>query len=396
MKNSSVFDLFKVRGSFGIIGNDRIVANAFRSLLNGEGAYVFNNEIFFGAAVGRLSNPSIKWEEQYSYNAGLDLNAFGDKLQFSMDLFLRETRDLLVTAPVSGILGSAAPGSSPPLVNAGTIRNQGIEFQIGYFAELAPNNSMNFNLNFTALKNEVVTVNNGLGFIQGGAFGVGQSPPARMEVGLPIGYFYGYKTDGVFQSQSELDAHAVQQDATIGDLKFMDLNGDGRITEDDRTNIGDPIPDYLIGFSYNWNISNFDFGITTYGSIGNDIVRNYERNQPFTNKSAYTLDRWTESNSTNSDPKQTVGANSNFLFSDYFVEDGSYLRIQNVQLGYTFAKGRLIKDLRLYVSVNNPYTFTRYRGFDPTASNGAPIGAGIDYGFYPVPTTYMLGFNAKF
>lgn len=396
LDNADWIDLLKLRASFGIIGNDRIDANAFRSLLNGEGAYVFNNEIIFGSSVGRLSNPEIKWEEQYSYNVGIDLSMLRERLTFGLEFFLRETRDLLVTAPVSGILGPGAPGSSAPLINAGTIQNRGIEFQAGYLWELGKEHQLNFNFNVTALQNDVLSVNNGVGFIQGGAFGVGQSPPSRMEVGFPIGYFYGYKTEGVFQSAAELESHATQQDAGIGDLKFVDIDGDGAITEDDRTYLGDPIPDFLAGGSIQYKYRGFDLGVTVYGTFGNEVVRNYERVQPLTNKSAYSLDRWTGPNSTNEDPRQTIGATSNYLFSDYYVEDGSYLRIQNAQLGYNFSNVKWAKNLRVYVSVNNLFTFTRYRGYDPTASAGSPIGAGIDYGFYPVPRTYMLGFNAKF
>ncbi len=253
----------------------------------------------------------------------------------------------------------------------------------------------------TFLENEVLSVNNGVGFIPGGAFGVGLSPdPARMEDGKPLGYFYGYQTDGVFQTQTEVDNYADQPNAAPGDLRFVDTNNDGVITEEDRTMIGNPIPDATFGFNVSMNFKRFDFSAYTFGSIGNDIVRNYERAIPSVNRLNYVLNRWTGPGSTNSYPRVTDGATSNILFSDFYVEDGSFARIQNVQLGYTIDPAVMqsvgLDDLRLYLSVNNLYTFTKYRGYDPGASSGAPIGGGFDQGFYPVPRTYLLGINLKF
>ncbi len=265
----------------------------------------------------------------------------------------------------------------------------------------------------TFLKNKVTEVNNGTGFIEGGAFGVGQPAPSRMEVGRPMGYFYGYKTDGIFQSQAEVDAHpsqlALGANAAPGDIRYVDLNGDGVIDTKDKTNIGDPIPDATMGFNLQLNYKALDFAVFTFASIGNDMVRNYERTLSDANRINYVLDRWTGPGTSNSTPRVTTGATSNNVFSDYFVEDASYLRIQNVQLGYTLnseiSKRAGVSKLRLYAGVNNLYTFTKYKGFDPGASFGptnrdntsqSPIGAGIDYGFYPIPRTYLMGLNINF
>jgi len=237
-------------------------------------------------------------------------------------------------------------------------------------------------------------------FLQGGAFGIGQLPPSRFEVGFPIGYFFGLETDGIFQNPAEVSAHATQANAAPGDLRFVDQNGDGQIDSDDRTNIGNPIPDATMGLNLSINYKNWDFGAYAFASLGNEIVRNYERVQPFTNQSIFVLDRFTLSDSSNSVPRVTNGATSNNLFSDFFVEDGSFVRIQNAQIGYTFPR-KWVDSLgadkfRLYISSNNVFTFTKYRGFDPSASSGSPIGAGIDTGFYPVPRTFLLGVNFKF
>ncbi len=400
LTDSSWLDFLKLRVSYGIIGNDRIPDFRFVSLLEGEGTYVIDNELVFGEAIKALSNPEIKWEKQKTFDLGLDTRFWKNKIDVTFDYFKKRTEDLLVVSPVSGILGASAPGSEPPVVNAGIVENEGYEFRISYSDKLSENFKFNVSYNFTTLQNEVVFVDSENGFIPGGSFGVGQDSPARMEVGKPIGYFYGLQTDGIFQNQAEVDAHATQANAAPGDLRYVDSNGDGQIDSEDRTDIGNPIPDVIMGFNIGFNYKNFDVTSYAFASLGNDIVRNYERNQPLVNNRNGFLDRWTGEGTTNSFPRVTTGANSNTLFSSFYVEDGSYLRIQNVQFGYTFGDADMesigIDKLRIYASVNNLYTFTEYNGYDPSASSGDPIGGGIDQGFYPVPRTYLLGVNLKF
>lgn len=398
LENNETLNFLKLRVSYGIVGNDRIPDFRYVSLLNGEGTYVFDDELNFGVAEGALANPEIKWEKQKTFDVGLDFRLLKSKINITADYFEKRTEDLLLTPQVSGILGVYAPGSSAPIVNAGTVDNKGFEFQIGYDDEISDDFKFNINYNFTTLKNKVIYVASENGFVAGGSFGVGQDPPSRMEVGYPIGYFYGLKMDGIFQNQSEVDAHATQTNAAPGDIRFVDINEDGEINSDDRTNLGNPIPDITMGLNLGFNYKKFDFTSYVFASLGNEIVRNYERNQNLTNRSVYFLDRWTGEGSTNEHPRVTTGATSNTLFSDYFVEDGSYVRIQNVQLGYTLPENIIegVDKFRIYASVNNVYTFTKYKGYDPSASSGAPIGGGIDQGFYPVPRTYMLGLNIKF
>lgn len=400
LADSKTVSFLKLRGSYGIVGNDRIEANAYRSVLSGEGTYVFSNNLVFGKAVGILSNPEIKWEEQKTLDIGIDVKLFNNKIDITADYFKKRTEDLLVQPPVSGILGAAAPGSQAPFVNAGTVENEGLEFAIGYNYDKGGDFSFGVNYNITLLENKVVSVNNGIGYIAGGDFGVGQEPPSRMEDGKPLGYFYGLQTDGVFQNQTEIDDHATQANAAPGDLKFVDVNDDGVIDADDRTDIGSPIPDATMGLNISMDYKQWDFGAYAFASIGNDIVRNYERNQILVNKSVYTLNRWTGEGSTNVYPRVTTGATSNTNFSSYYVEDGSFIRLQNVQIGYTLTPNVIdklgIDKLRFYISANNLFTLTEYKGYDPSASSGDPIGAGIDNGFYPVPRTYLLGLNLKF
>lgn len=398
-------NFMKLRASYGTLGNDQIPNNGYISLLSGEATYVFDGALVNGTAAGQVPNPNVKWEEAKKFDVGLDLKLFNNKVSVVTDYFIDTRADLLIpNIPVSGILGTGAPGASSPTVNAGTVRNSGVEFSIDYKDQFSENFSMSVGYNVTFLKNEVLEVNNGTGFIEGGAFGVGQPAPSRMAVGESIGYFYGYKTDGVFQNQAEIDAHpsqvALGANAAPGDIRYVDVNGDGVLNTNDRTNIGDPIPDATMGFNLQMNYKNLDFAVYTFASVGNDMVRNYERTLSDANRLDYVLDRWTGEGTTSTTPRVTTGATANNVFSDYFVEDASYLRIQNIQLGYTLnpkiSEKSGITKLRIYTGVNNLYTFTKYMGYDPGASNGAPIGGGIDYGFYPIPRTYMLGLNINF
>ncbi len=399
LEDADFLSFLKLRGSYGIIGNDRIPGYGFTSLLNGEGTYVFDNELVFGKAIGALANPEIRWEKQKTLDIGLDARLFDSRVDITMDYFERKTEDLLVAPQVSGILGAGAPGAAPPIVNAGIVENRGFEFSIGYNQNINDNFKFNINYNMTALENEVLFVDSDNGFLTGGVFGIGQEPPSRMEAGKPLGYFYGLETNGLFQTSEDV-ATSAQPGAAPGDIRFVDQNGDGMIDTEDRVDIGNPIPDFTMGLNFGFTYKSFDFNAYAFASLGNDIVRNYERNQLNTNRTNSYLGRWTGAGSTDSFPRVSIGANTNNLFSDFYVEDGSYLRLQNVQLGYTLDSGLLnntgIDKFRVYASVNNAFTLTEYQGFDPSASNGAPIGGGIDQGFYPVPRVYMLGINLKF
>jgi len=405
-------NFFKIRASYGILGNDRIADFGFVSLLDGEGTYVFDDAIISGAALGPVANPEIRWEKQRTFDIGVDLKFLDNKFDVTADYFKKTTEDLLVVPQVSGILGVGAPGAGPPVVNGGEVENKGFEFAIGYTNQITDDFRLSVRYNVTTISNEVLSVNTEGGFIPGGSFGVGQDPPSRMEAGFPIGYFRGFKTDGVFQTQAEIDAlnanaaaisgdddAQYQTNAQPGDLRFTDVNNDGVIDEDDKTYLGDPIPDATMGLNLSIDYKNFDFSAYVFASIGNEIVRNYERNQPLTNRSVAFLDRWTGPGTSNTNPRVTTGATQNALFSDFFVEDGSFVRLQNVQIGYSFdefLENSKLSKLRVYISASNLFTLTKYRGYDPTASTGDPIGGGIDQGFYPSPRTYLLGLNLKF
>lgn len=405
LQDSSSISFLKIRGSYGVLGNDEAGdAQFYRSLLDGQATYIFDGALVNGTALGRIPNPASGWEESEKINFGVDLRMFNNKLDITADLFREDRKNLLVAdIPVSGILGGGAPGAGAPTVNAGTTRNEGLEFAVSYADNAGDDFNFNISYNATFLHNEVVGVN-GTDFVPGGNFGVGQPQPARFQAGFPIGYFFGYKTDGLFQSQEEVDAHpsqaALGASAAPGDIRYVDINGDGVINTDDRTNIGNAIPNAIMGINLSFDYKQFDFVSYTFASLGNKMVRNYERNQPNVNRHAYSMDRWTGPGTSNEVPRVTTGATSNMVFSDYYVEDASYARIQTVQLGYTLPEEYLagvgVSRLRVYASVNNLYTFTKYRGFDPAASSGDAIGGGIDYGFYPIPRIYMAGLNLNF
>jgi TonB-linked SusC/RagA family outer membrane protein len=319
LSSSQNLSFLKLRGSYGIIGNDRIGDFGFESLVNGEGAYVIGNELVIGTAVGKLSNPEVKWEEQKTLDIGLDAKFFGNKLDVTVDYFNRRTEDLLLTPQVSGILGGAAPGSGAPTVNAGTVENKGIELSVSYRKTVSENFKYSISANATTLKNEVLFVSDENGFIAGGSFGIGQEAPSRMEAGFPIGYFRGYQTDGIFQNQGEVDGAATLDGAQAGDIRFVDINGDGVIDDLDKTDLGNPIPEATFGMNIGFTFKNFDFLTYAYASLGNEIVRNYERFQPLTNRTTAYLGRWTGSGTSADFPRVTTAASNNTLFSDFFV-----------------------------------------------------------------------------
>jgi TonB-linked SusC/RagA family outer membrane protein len=402
--SSSFIQFMKVRASHGVIGNDRIGNWGYRALLGGEGVYPFNDQLVNGVAIGVLGNQDLKWETTHQTDFGIDLNFFKDKISLTADYYVKTTKDLLFTPDVSGVLGSYGAGGSAPTINAGSVRNRGVELVLSYADQVGEDFHFNISYNITTIKNKVISLPHGVAFLEGGAFGVGGETATRMEVGKPIGYFFGYKTTGVYQNAQQINESTVTQDgAKPGDLIYVDQDGDGNINfsnDTDKTMIGSPIPDFTMGLNVGMSFKGFDFSTLLYASIGNEILRNYERQQPLANLLDYRVGRWTGEGSTNENPRLTTAASRNNVLSDYFVEDGSYLRIKNIQLGYTLPAAISNKigasKLRIYIAANNLKTFTRYKGFDPDFSSGSPLASGIDYGFYPQARTFMAGVNFNF
>lgn len=395
---------FKLRMSYGISGNDQIPNFAYRGLLNGEGVYVFDDIITSGAAIGRAGNPDLKWETTRQFNIGTDLKV-GKRFDLTANYFIKNTRDLLFQPDVSGVLGTAGPGSFPPIINAGDVSNKGVELELRYSSDFTKKLRWSTSLNATYLKNEVLKTPDGVEFLPGASFGVGGNIATRFQEGYAIGYFIGYETDGVYQTQAEIDnSPVVQEGAKPGDLKFVDQNGDGKISfndDSDQKELGSAIPTFTFGYNLNVSYQGFDFSANLYSAIGQEIIRNYERQQPYANQLTYNINRWTGPESTNENPRLTTDLNRNTIFSDYYVEKGSFLRFKNIQVGYTLPKGILsklkIQSTRVYIAANNLITLTNYQGYDPDlGSFGGALAAGIDYGFYPQARTFMTGLAIKF
>lgn len=400
---SKSIDFLKLRMSYGVSGNDQIPNFAYRALLNGEGVYVFDDLITQGVAIGRPANPDLKWETTRQFNVGLDLTWL-KVINFTTNYFIKNTNDLLFQPDVSALLGSYGPGGYPPIINAGDVSNKGWEFEIGYQSDRKNILQTNLNFNLTTINNKVVSVPTGVQYIPGASFSVGGDVATRFQEGYEIGYFFGYQTAGVFQTQEEIDnAAVVQEGAQPGDLIFVDQNGDGKINfsdDSDKTNLGSAIPDFTMGFAFNFKVKGFDLSGNVYAALGQEIIRNYERQQPYANQLAYVIDRWTGPGSTNEHPRLTTGPTNNNLFSDYFVEDGSFVRLRNLQFGYTLPNTLLrkihVESLRVYVAANNLITLTRYMGFDPDLSSSSVLSAGVDYGMYPQARSLMSGLQIKF
>ena len=389
-----VFDYLKFRASYGTLGNDNISPQF--SLISTFPSYVFNGTITPGSSLGSIPNDDVSWENQVQMNVGIDTRIFNDKVSLSVDYFKKTVDDLLFSPNLSLYLGVP----SYPTTNIGSTESTGIDASISLNTSVG-DLSISSDLNFTTAENEVISINNGDKYIWGAGYGIPYRNIVRFEEGYSPGYFFGYVTDGIFQTQEEVNNHATQNGAVPGDIRFIDVNGDGIVNDSDRTQIGDPFPDFTIGWNLNLDYKAFDLSVFTYASVGNDIYRAYERNLNYTNRFASTLARWTGPGTSFEEPRVTfVDSNNNSRASDRYIEDGSYLRIKNIQLGYQFPKSLTdiwgFDEVRAYVQVKNALTLTDYSGYDPEISVGGVLNTGIDYGTYPQPRIWSMGVNIKF
>ena len=403
---SGLINLLKIRGSYGSTGNENVNPQFVGIITGGpsygptgnSNGYSFNNVFYPGSTVGSAANDALRWEKQVQANIGFDLAMARNKINLSVDYFQKTVDGLLFTPSASLYLGTVPI----PTANIGATKSSGIDLTLSYNETIGKDFRIGNTITFTHSKNEVTATNDdGTARILGGYYFNGQSQSVTVfEKGFAPGYFYGYKTAGLFQSQGEIAKSPTQQGAVPGDIRFVDVNGDGQITAADQTEIGNPFPDFTGGWTLNLGYKNFDFTAFTYASVGNDIYRAYERNANFTNKDRSVLGRWTGPGSTNDarNPRYSfTDANSNIRVSDRYVEDGSFAKIKNVQLGYTFPTsvlGRVFSSARIYVQAKNLYTFTRYTGFDPEIPGGI-LDTGIDRGAYPQPRTYAVGIDFK-
>ena len=398
-------DFMKVRASWGQNGNADISNFQYLSTI----AFDTSNGYYFasdkktqtvGGYADILANPDVTWETSEQLNIGFDSRFLNGRLGVVFDWYTKKTKDWLVTAPIPAVWGLNAP-----YVNGGDVENKGIELALNWNDHIG-DFSYGATVNFAHNKNEVTRIANAEGIIHGPANVLSQTTTEmyRAQEGYPIGYFYGYKTAGVFQNWEQVNSTAVKYAETQpGDVIFIDTNGDGKITEDDRTQIGDPNPDFTLGLNLNFGYKGFDLNITGTGAFGHQIAKSYRSfaDSPLHNYTTAIFGRWTGEGTSNKLPRLTSGSHTNWQnISDIYIEDADFLRIQNITLGYDFKKlfpNMPLGQARLYVTAQNLFTFTEYSGMDPEIGYGGDSWAkGIDVGFYPAPRTYLVGVNLKF
>ena len=393
----------KFRASWGKNGNDNIGDFQY-TVLNAMG----NNVLFGNPAIKQIgskasttANPSIKWEESEQTDFGLDFGFFNQALTFTVDYYIKKTNGMLMTMPIPSYVGE-----SKPIGNTGDMENKGIEFELGYKWNISDAHFA-IKANATYTKNTLKNLGNESGFLDyDGVQGFTGGSLARGSNGMPFPYFYGYKTNGVFQNYNEVNSYVnadgglIQPAARPGDTRFVDINGDGQITSDDRTKLGKGTPDWNFGLNFNADWKGFDFNMFFQGVAGADIFdATYRTDVTAGNYPTYMLNRWTGEGTSNKYPILRAGDNTNWQVSDLYIVDGSYLRLKNISLGYTLPRNLTrqisIERLRFFVMAENLVTWTKYWGFDPEISSGGKS-LGIDKGVYPQARIWTVGLNLTF
>jgi len=405
---SEVLPTLKLRAGWGVVGNQGSAGNFdYVSSVNGGYIYALNGVPTEGAVQEQLANSELTWESAEQINFGLDFGLFNNQLTGTVDYFIRNTKDMILQRPIP-----IYAGKKKPAVNAGTMQNKGIEFTLNY-AQVKGDFKYDVGFNLTFIKNEITSLAGGDPIRGGSAGRMGNS--TKTEVGKEIAYFFGYKTSGIFKTQEQLDAYvkdgvAIQPNAGLGDVIFQDLSGDGKITEDDMTYLGSASPKMTGGFNLNMSYKGFDMVMFINGSYGNEIVNAmyqtlYSSKMFETNISRdMALNHWTPENPTSDVPRlDAADLNKNVEnFSDRYVENGSYLRLKNLQFGYSLpaslTKKLRIQNFRIYTSLDNLVTLTKYSGLDPELFGlyGNPFSYGVDMVNYPQPQTYSFGVNVTF
>ncbi len=409
--HSNFINFLKIRGSFGAVGNDNnidpkkvlvTIQTDYLASLYGSGnsiGYTFGNVFYPGATIGSASNTALQWEKQNQANIGFDMNFYKNKFNISADYFQKKTTGLLFTPSASAYLGTIPT----PIANIGSTKTSGIDITLGYKERLIQDLQLNTTVTFTTSKNTVTKVSDDGHWEVGGNYFNGQSQTVTIFApGYAPATYFGYKTNGLFQTTAEIAASPTQTGAQPGDIKFVDINSDGVIDAKDRTVIGNPFPKFTMGWNLGLTYKNFDLSAFTYASIGNDVYRATERNDNFTNKFGAILNRWTGPNTTNDarNPRYSfTDANNNSRVSDRYVEDGSFVKIKNILLGYTIPSKvikNIFRSVRVYAQVKNAFTFTKYSGYDPEIPGYGLLDTGIDRGAYPQSRTYSFGLDIKF
>lgn len=406
MENVHWLDQLKLRGGYGVLGNQEIDNYQYSSTITTGINYPDGNGgLLQGAFPKNFANPDIKWEETAMTNVGIDFMAFNNRLSLTADYYVKNTKDILLTVPIPISSG----GANDPIRNAGKIRNNGFEFNLGWMDQPNPDISYGINLIGSFNKNKVIAMGSESGSIKGGSTNQNITT-SETKAGYPIGGYWLISTAGYFNSQEEVDAYAkdgkkIQPAAEPGDIKFVDANNDGVINDDDRVFQGSPFPDFTFALNGNMRYKNFDLSIGLQGVLGNKIYnatrQTLEDVTKGSNFLASCLDYWTPENKNASHPRLTWDdPNRNTRAeSDRYLENGSYLRLRNVQLGYTFPqtwfKGA-IQHARVYINAENLFTITSYSGYSPDVNADNANYRGFDNFIYPTNRTFMLGLNVTF
>ena len=406
MENVHWLDQLKLRGGYGVLGNQEIDNYQYSSTITTGINYPDGTGgLLQGAFPKNFANPDIKWEETAMTNVGIDFMAFNNRLSLTADYYVKNTKDILLTVPIPISSG----GANDPIRNAGKIRNNGFEFNLGWMDQPNPDISYGINLIGSFNKNKVIAMGSESGSIKGGSTNQNITT-SETKAGYPIGGYWLISTAGYFNSQEEVDAYAkdgkkIQPAAEPGDIKFVDANNDGVINDDDRVFQGSPFPDFTFALNGNMRYKNFDLSIGLQGVLGNKIYnatrQTLEDVTKGSNFLASCLDYWTPENKNASHPRLTWDdPNRNTRAeSDRYLENGSYLRLRSVQLGYTFPqtwfKGA-IQHARVYINAENLFTITSYSGYSPDVNADNANYRGFDNFIYPTNRTFMLGLNVTF
>lgn len=394
-------DIIKLRASWGVNGNQEIGNYQFISTIDKSRGYIFGGGRAFGASPSFIENDDIRWEESEQIDIAIDMGAFNNRLTATVDYYIKTTNGLLERIPIP-----AHVGNDPPVANVGSVENKGVELSLNWRHFEGPVH-YTIGLNTAYNKNTMTHIGNEEGVLPGATWAVA-GMVTRAEIGLPIAYFWGYKTDGIFQNRNEIFQHInssgnpLQPNAKPGDVRFVDVNGDGVINPNDRTLIGNPTPDVTFGMNASVEYNQFDLGVLLVGTYGNDVFNGMQRQDlRYTNRTTNILDRWTGEGTSDSTPRYTwIDSNNNYRVSDLYIEDGSFLRIKNVQLGYSIPDSFLsrikISAWRVFVSAENLFTLTNYSGPDPEIGAISSFDVGIDRGIYPQSRTFRLGTNISF
>lgn len=403
---NKIVNSLKFRGGYGILGNDAIEDFLYKSTIVSGSNYnlgngsASDNVLYSGYAARTLANPDLHWEETAQLNIAADLKLFNN-FTLSVDYYEKKTTDILRQVAIPGYVGA----TNNPYRNIGDMNNTGIEVDLGYKKNWG-DFSFSANGNFAYLKNEILRLEDDLKFVNGAGF---QSMGAvnRFQIGYPYASFFGYQNAGIFQTQAEIDSYRnadgtlIQPKAKPGDFKRTDVNGDGKITEDDYVYLGNSLPKYTFGLTVNMSYKNFDLMVFGQGQAGNKIFQGLRRlDVQDANYQTTVLDRWTGEGTSNTTPRMTrVDDNQNLTrMSDYYLQNGDFFRIKLVQLGYTLpkdvSKSIGASKIRFYVTGENLVTFTKYTGYDPEIAANDEFG--IDRAYYPQARTFLFGANIQF